>query len=173
LNLMLSPNQHQTRKAPNLFEFYQSPAWSQVSFSFPWPRSEGEIACHRTTVAGLVLKAARKRGVQVEIVEWPGGEPKQIDLDVTPRDFTSIRKGRMPVPLGDRPDLAEVAGLPWCSVATLHSEGEKLKQVVGPAIRQPGQWVLLVFPTDVDGLPDQKNEAVKLRRSLGLEPTSV
>jgi hypothetical protein len=43
-----------------------------------WPRREGEIACHRTTVAGLVPKAAKKRKVQVEIVEWPGGNPKHI-----------------------------------------------------------------------------------------------
>jgi hypothetical protein len=41
----------------------------------PWPRCNGKIACHRTTVAGLVLEAAKKRGVPVEIVEWPGGDP--------------------------------------------------------------------------------------------------
>jgi hypothetical protein len=141
--------------------------------SCQWPRCDGEIACHRTTVAGLVLAAAKKRAVPVEIVEWPGGKPRQIDLEVTPQIFASVRNGRMTVPLDKRPDLAEVAGLPWCSVATLHSEGEKLYRVVGPAIRQPGQWVLPVFPTAVDGLPDHEKEAVKWSRSLGLEPSSV
>jgi len=82
--------------------------------SCQWPRCDGEIACHRTTVAEFVLKAAKKRGVQVEIVEWPGGEPKQIDVDVTPQMFAAVRKGRMTIPLGNGPDLAEVAGLPWC-----------------------------------------------------------
>jgi len=55
--------------------------------SCQWPRCDGKINCHRSTVAGLVLKAAKKRGVQVEIVEWPGGKPKQIELDLTPQIF--------------------------------------------------------------------------------------
>src|ERR1043165_4587341 len=33
--------------------------------SCQWPRCDGEIACHRTTVAGLVLEAAKRRGVAV------------------------------------------------------------------------------------------------------------
>ena len=73
-----------------------------------WPRCGGKIACHRSTVATLVLKAATKRGIQVEVVEWPGGDPKRIDLEVTPKDFAAVRKGRMTVPLGKRVDLAEV-----------------------------------------------------------------
>ena len=82
--------------------------------SCQWPRCDGKIACHRATVAALVLKAATKRGIHVEVVEWPGGDPKRIDLEVTPKDFAAVRKGRMTVPLGERVDLAEVAGLPWC-----------------------------------------------------------
>src|SRR5436190_2047819 len=31
--------------------------------SCQWPRCDGEIHCHRATVAGLILKAAKKRGV--------------------------------------------------------------------------------------------------------------
>ena len=110
-----------------------------------WPKCDGKIACHRTTVAGLVLKAARMRGVQIEVVEWPGGEPKKIDLDVTPEDFAANGKGRLTVPLDKRVELAKIAGLPWCSMATLHSNGEELHQIVGPAIRQPDQWVLPVL----------------------------
>lgn len=143
------------------------------SRSCQWPRCDGEIACHRTTVAGLVLAAAKKRGVPVEIVEWPGGEPRQIDLDVTPQVFASVRKGRMTVPLGKQPDLAEAAGLPWCSIATLKSNGEKLHRVVGPAIRQPDQWVLPVLHPDCDpatSLTAHETEAKKLRRGFGLEP---
>lgn len=36
--------------------------------SCQWPKCHGMVACHRTTVAGLVLKAAKKRGVKIEIV---------------------------------------------------------------------------------------------------------
>ncbi len=145
--------------------------------SCQWPRCDGEIACHRTTVAGLVLAAAKKRAVPVEVVEWPGGEPRQIDLDMTPQVFAAVRKGRMTAPLGKQPDLAEVAGLPWCSVATLRSNGEKLHRVVGPAIRQPDQWVLPILFHDSEPDPGlsayQGKEAVKLRKGLGLEAASA
>lgn len=144
--------------------------------SCQWPRCDGKIACHRTTVAGLVLKAAKKRGVEIEIVEWPCGEPSQIDLDVTPKVFAAVRKGRMTVPLGDRPDLAEVAGLPWCSIATLRSNGEQLHRVVGPAISQTTGWVLPVLFCYLDpttGLSEYKKEAEKVRKGSGLEPADA
>jgi hypothetical protein len=137
------------------------------------PRFDGEIACHRTTVAELVLKAAQRRGESVEIVEWPGGEPKEIDLDVTPEVFASVRKGRKTVPLEGNVNLAEVAGLPWGSIATIHTAGDKLYRIVGPAIWQTDKWSLPVFPTDVEGLAGCETEAARLRRSLGLESASV
>jgi hypothetical protein len=124
-------------------------------------------------LAELVLQAAQKRGEHVEIVEWPGGEPKQIDLDVTPDVFASVRKGRMTVPLGKQPDLAVVAGLPWGSMATVHSAGDKLYRIVGPAIWQTDKWSLPVFSTDAEGLPEYENEGARLRRSFGLESASV
>jgi hypothetical protein len=46
--------------------------------SCPWPRHNDEVACHRATVAGLVSKAAKKRGAAIEIVEWPGGDPSAL-----------------------------------------------------------------------------------------------
>ena len=124
-------------------------------------------------LAELVLQAANRRGEAVEIVEWPGGEPRQIDLDVTPQVFAAVRNGRMTVPLGKEPNLAVVAGLPWGSIATVHSAGDKLYRIVGPASWQTDKWALPVFPTDADGLPEYENEAAKLRRSLGLESASV
>jgi hypothetical protein len=139
--------------------------------SCQWPKFDGELACHRTTVAGLILKAAKKRGAAIEIVEWPGEEPKQITLTVTPEAFAAVRRGRKTVPLGEEPHLAEVAGLPWCSAATLKSDGEALHRVVGPAIRQPDQWVLPIMSEPLDAsdiIADHHNEAHKLRRSFGL-----
>jgi hypothetical protein len=138
-----------------------------------WPRCDGEIACHRSTVAELILQAAQRRGEAVEIVEWPGGEPKQIDLDMTAEVFASVRKGRMTVPLGEMPDLAVVAGLPWGSIATVHSAGDKLYRIVGPAIWQTDKWSLPVFLTDAEGLAGCETEAAKVRRSLGLESAWV
>jgi hypothetical protein len=141
--------------------------------SCQWPRCDGEINCHRTTVAELVLGAARRRGGQVEVVEWPGGEPKQIDLHVTLQVFTAVRKGRMTVPLDKGSALAEVAGLPWCSIATLQANGEALHRVVGPAISQTTGWalpVLCYFDDPATGLQGYEQEADKLRKAWGLNP---
>ena len=138
-----------------------------------WPRCDGKIACHRTTVAGMVLKAAKKREIQAEVVEWPGGNPKRIDLDVPNKDFAAIRKGRMTVPLGKKFDLGELGGLPWGSIATLHSDDETLHRVVGPAISQTSGWflpVLYCFFDPATGVNEYKQEAKQMRMELGLEP---
>lgn len=141
--------------------------------SCQWPRCDGEIACHRTAVADLLLNAAKLRGESIEIVEWPGGTPKQIDLDLTPDVFASVRKGRMSIPLGRTPDLAQVVGLPWGSIVTVHSAREKLFRIVGPAFWQTDKWSLPVFPTDADGLAGYEKKAAVLRRNLGLGPVSA
>ena len=144
--------------------------------SCQWPKCDGKIACHRTTVAGLVLKAAKKRGISFEVGEWPGGGPKQLDLDVPPEIFAAVRKGRMTVPLGKRVDLADLTGLPWCSIASLHSGGETMHRVVGPAISQTSGWALPVlywFFDPAAGLTEYKREAKILRKEWGLEAASI
>jgi len=141
--------------------------------SCQWPRCDGEIACHRCTVADLVLRAAERRDESIEFVEWPGGEPGFVNLDVTPAVFSALKRGRMTVPLEGTPDLAKVAGLPWGTIAMLHSGYEQLHRIVGPAIWQTDKWSLPVFPTDAEGLPEYERAAAKLRTSLGLEPASV
>jgi hypothetical protein len=141
--------------------------------SCQWPRYDGEIACHRSTVAELVLNAAQRRGEPVEVVEWPGGKPGYVNLDVTPQVVAAVKRGRMTVPLDKQPDLAVVAGLPWGSIATVCSDGKKLHRVVGPAFWQTDKWSLPVFPTDADVLADFETKAATLRRSLGLETASV
>jgi hypothetical protein len=138
-----------------------------------WPRCNGEIACHRSTVAELVLQAAQRRGESVKKVEWPGGKPKQINLNVTPRIFASVRKGRMTVPLGETTDLVRLAGLPWGSIATLYSAGHGLHRIVGPASWQADGWCLPVLSTKADGLAECEKEAATLSESLGLEPVTA
>jgi hypothetical protein len=113
--------------------------------------------------------------VPVEVVEWPGSEPKHIDLDLMPQVLAAVRKGRMTVPLGNRPGLAELAGLPWCSVATLRANGENLHRVVGPAICRTSGWALPVLYGSFDpatGFQEYGKEAETLRKGWGLTPTS-
>ena len=70
------------------------------------------------------------------------------------------------VPVGHPPDLAEFAGLPWCSKVTLNSNGSSLQRFVGPAIWQKDQWAL---PVLADNAPD----AERLRHAWGLESASA
>jgi Protein of unknown function (DUF1653) len=58
--------------------------------SCQWPKFDGELACHRTTVAELVLKAARRLSAAIEIVEWPDGarhSETQEELVVYHQDY--------------------------------------------------------------------------------------
>ena len=140
----------------------------------PWPREGGEIACHRAEVASLVLNEARKREIRVKIEEWPGGKPIEIDLDVTPEDFAAVKRGRWSVPLSDDVDLARFAGLPWCSVATLHSGDEMLYRIVGPAIHQTTGWVFPIWWREDDptaALDEYRERSSRLRIEWGLEAT--
>lgn len=138
-----------------------------------WPCCEGVIACHRTEVADLLRQYARKRGEKVEIVEWPGGVSKEIDLNVTTDVFNSVRRGRRTVPLGANIDLAELGSLPWGSIVTLRSAREELHRIVGPVIWHTDQWCLPILEADAEGLVEFKTEAERLRESFGLEPLST
>ena len=107
----------------------------------------------------------------IEVVEWPGGEPSPIDLEVTPEICHAVKTGRKTVPLGTPPDLAAVAGLPWCSLATLHAAGERLQRLVGPAIFQTTGWALPVLGAGMDaatGLGEYVQEAERRRGGWGL-----
>ena len=93
----------------------------------------------------------------------------------------------MTVPLDQGVDLAEL-GLPWCSIETLHSDGEKLHRVVAalrcgndpgyddPAIPQKDDWVLPVlymFFDLVTGVSEYQREAERMRKESSLEPASI
>jgi len=44
-----------------------------------FPSLDGALACHRRTIADLVLAHAKKRGRSVSVVEWPVGNPGSKD----------------------------------------------------------------------------------------------
>ena len=141
-----------------------------------WPRCDGKINCHRITVTQLLLRAAKAERNSVRVMEWPGGKPRHVHLDVTPDVFRAVRKGRTTIPLCDNVADAELFGLPWCSVATLRSGGEFIHRIVGPAIRQKEQWclrVLWMFSDPEVSIIEYKEKSAKLRREWGLDPTTA
>ena len=126
--------------------------------------------CHRREVARLVLDVARRRDIRIEIVEWPGGKPGHIELEVSPTDFRSIVNGRMSIPLGKRPSLSDLSGLAWATTATIHCNGDQIHRLVGPAVFERGRWALPVlywFHDPNTSLRDYKHEASNVRATDG------
>ena len=137
-------------------------------------KSEGKTNCHRCTVAGLLIKNAKKQGVSIQVVEWPGGDPKNIEMEVKPKVFDVIKKRRINIPLPKDYDLAEMAGLPWGTIVTFKCNDQQFNRIVGPAIRQKGKWILPVqfFYFDQDtSLAIYHKESEKIRKLHGYLPT--
>lgn len=138
-----------------------------------WPRDSGRIACHRTTVASLLLQVARRRESKLEVVEWPGGVPRQIAFDLSEEPFSSLKAGGRTIPFGRGLDLATAASMPWGSIATLRSDGNTLHRVIGPAVWKRSRWqfpVVWPFHNEEASLEKSQSKAAALRRSTGWEP---
>jgi hypothetical protein len=136
-----------------------------------WPRLDGEIHCHRCTVALLIRDAAERRGQPVEIVEWPGGEPIALALDVAPQQLRAARS-RTSIPVGPAPDLGHLGGIPWASRVELRADDLALVRLVGPASRQGGAWSLPILGS-LDDSPTWQSQSAALRRVFGLEPVTT
>lgn len=139
--------------------------------SCQYPRCNGKIACHRTTVRQLLLKTARKENRSIQVIEWPGGTPRHVYLDLKRDEYLAVRKGKLTIGLGDTPNTA-MLGLPSCSVATLRSNGEFFHRIVGPAIRRSKAWCLPVnwwFYDPESGITEYRKQATKLRRGCGFD----
>lgn len=133
-----------------------------------WPRIKGRVSCHRTTVASLTLRAAQRRGLPMEIVEWPGGEPAALDLQVDERSYKELLRGKLHIPAGNR-SLGVSAGVAWGSVAAIHADGQPVHAVIGPARYRQGGWRHPVFSWS-DNLAEIQQEAVNIRKAFGLQP---
>jgi len=126
-------------------------------------------ACHRYEVGSLVLKAAGRRGIPVELVEWPGGEPQGVRIGVPEGVLKKMKKGAQTLPLPPDADVLKYAGFPWGSVVEITGDGERLCFISGPAIYKKGRWVLpVVFCPDWFEDPGEaRQRALKEYRSRG------
>jgi hypothetical protein len=141
-----------------------------------WPREIGK-RCHRDEDALLGVNEAQRRGVAVEIVEWPGGDPITVDLHLSTERVRQIRRGRKSIPLPETQlPLATAAGMPHGSIAVLKAPGlEDVLAIVGPACFRDGGWVLPIEGGVQSGSQFQtvQQEAQRLRTARGLEPRVV
>lgn len=90
--------------------------------------------CHRRVVGELVLKYAKELKAQVSVIEWPGGEPDTLTMDVLPATLRQIERGtRKSIPIPSCITVAAAAALPWGTLATMRAGAETAKVLIGPA----------------------------------------
>jgi hypothetical protein len=99
--------------------------------------------CHRSDVAALLVKVARRRGMTLKIVEWPGGDPETVGLTVSDEVVKGVLRDRKRVPLAgsSRARIRKLTALPWCSRVGLHSSGGDIAIISGPA-QLAADWYL-------------------------------
>jgi hypothetical protein len=92
------------------------------------------ISCHRRAVAMLTKEAARRRGSNVDVVEWPGGEPGAMTIEVSDVIRRSVaRAGQTTLAFRDSMSAGVAASLPWGTSVTLKAGKSQSSVLVGPA----------------------------------------
>jgi hypothetical protein len=105
--------------------------------------------CHRHVVAKLVVKCAKACGVDATAIEWPGGEPSQIEIDVPVAVFRSIARGsQTTLPLPASMTVGAATALAWGTIATLRAGAEHAAILVGPAQFDGRGSHLKILPVD-------------------------
>ncbi len=133
-----------------------------------FPSLDGALACHRRTIADLLLAHTKKIGRSISVVEWPGDTATETRISVDKKMFSAIMRGRMSVPFADD-RLPAFAALPWASMLTVEcdEDGRTAIVAVGPvrfsaSNNGTGFWYLpLIEPAD----PSATKEGL-LRRGL-------
>lgn len=135
--------------------------------------------CHRKRVGDLALKAAERRGLKLEVVEWPGGDPKDVDcpsIHVSEDIYKDILRGRKTIPLGGNDAKYLYASLPWGTILNVKSKGRNLPVSVEPARCDASGWALPIFLFDVEETDTSqllKPYVREERKQRGLEPRLV
>ena len=115
------------------------------------------VLCHRWVVGSLLLKAAERAAIPIEVVEWPGDLPSELTLTVTNETLAKVRRGGKAISLGDISRLPRFAGLAYGSVVCLQARTENLWIITGPAFYRSGDWQLPIlerFESDDDSIWD-------------------
>ena len=97
--------------------------------------------CHRKTVAELVLTEAARRRLDAEVVEWPGGDPVELERDLR----TQAARSRKSLPLDKAMPETALLGLPWGSTLNVAYRDCRQRIVSGPARHQGGEWQMPIL----------------------------
>jgi hypothetical protein len=124
--------------------------------------------CHRFQVATLLKKEARRRGFNLNCVEWPGGEPTISRIDVQDNVINRVIKNgtRIPLPPAPKTNIDAYFSLPWFSRVLLCSPKKQIAVIAGPA--KPDWYLPILGPRrsrEADTVRSLAREAAQLRRS--------
>jgi hypothetical protein len=142
-----------------------------------FPSLDGALACHRRTIADLLLAHAKKIGRSISVVEWPGDAPTETRIRVNQKMFSAIMRGRMSVPFAND-QLSTFAALPWASLLTVECDDDDGTGIiaVGPprfaASRTgAGFWYLPVIEPPEAGATRESllESAARWRKTHGLD----
>jgi hypothetical protein len=124
--------------------------------------------CHRVKVGDLLLKAAQRRGIELEVIEWPGGSPnpRPYKVDLEPGELTRFRKHGVSVYLPKTAPVEKLSGLPVGSIIKGICEGASVTFACYPAQPLGKRWYLDALLND-DGteVPPKPMAITKWRRT--------
>jgi hypothetical protein len=131
---------------------------------------DGEPCCHRRLVADILLEVARTAEKNLEVEEWPGGEPQAIEIEEAAMPSYGVY-----YPLGRDLPEAGAATLPIGSTAQVLVSGElQVAFSTGPAEFRKEQWWLPIYKWasgEYDDVIDYiSTDAESMRKSLGTLP---
>jgi hypothetical protein len=72
---------------------------------------ENPFYCHRYYVGTLLLKETKRRGLSMELVEWPGGKAQHLKEKTSDDMIMKIGKGQRNYPLSDNANLRKYGAL--------------------------------------------------------------
>ena len=131
--------------------------------------------CHRHWIAPELFKVAKKRGVGVTTIEWPGTESKPKRMPLVEADGKTIlgiisdKLKNVPLPAG-LPSV-QLLGLPWLGVVEVRGEGELARLFSGPAEFRSGHWQLPILGGAFGVEPEGKEVQRVLKRNMLLPRT--
>ena len=125
---------------------------------------DAPVCCHRSVVADLLLDYFTTKKESVNVVEWPGGEPRELVIPIEKKDFNSILKsgGVKDIPFPFQLDACDYYDLPWYSIATIKSGSRTKKVFTGPVFIHGGRWKLGFY-----GFAQNLKESADVRKADG------
>jgi hypothetical protein len=110
---------------------------------------ETPLSCHRFQVGTLLLKEAKRRGISLEVVEWPGGIRGMIKEKTSTSIIKKIQNGQANYPLAKNIDLSKYGALSWGTLVTLSASTETYTFISGPVRYIKNNWSLPVVLSPV------------------------